>query len=102
MHSTSFEWLLTPPFVGRLVEHGEMRRGIEALYAAYLPKTGHPWVYAALKLPPPSLDVNVHPTKREVRFLNEEEVLSFVNDAISAALRGGNASRTFYSQVVVH
>lgn len=58
----------------RLVESTILRRSVEELYAAYLPKGGHPFLYLSLQLPPESLDVNVHPTKREVNFLHREQV----------------------------
>ena len=50
----------------RLVESTVLRRAIEEVYSSYLPKGGHPFIYVSLQLPPESLDVNVHPTKREV------------------------------------
>lgn len=51
----------------RLVECGVLKRAIEIVYAATLPKASKPFIYLSIKLPPEHIDVNVHPTKREVR-----------------------------------
>ncbi len=58
----------------RLVECQPIRRAIEEVYAGYLPKGGHPFAYISVRVPPAALDVNVHPTKREVRFLDQDQV----------------------------
>ncbi|CAI5967339.1 unnamed protein product [Closterium sp. NIES-65] len=50
----------------RLVECSPLRKACEATYAAILPKAARPFLYLALSLPPHHVDVNVHPTKREV------------------------------------
>ena len=55
----------------------------------------------ALELPPHHVDVNVHPTKKEVHFLNEDELISALQDAVLEKLKGANASRTFYCQAVL-
>ncbi|KAG8378498.1 hypothetical protein BUALT_Bualt08G0143400 [Buddleja alternifolia] len=51
----------------RLVECGALKRAIEIVYAATLPKASKPFIYMSIKLPPEHIDVNVHPTKREVK-----------------------------------
>lgn len=71
----------------RLVESSRMRRAVMALYA----QTGAtaPWVWLSLHIPPERLDVNVHPSKAEVVFLDEDRVIGIVVDAIREALEGG-------------
>lgn len=50
----------------RLVECTALKRAIEIVYAATLPKSSKPFIYMSIILPPEHVDVNVHPTKREV------------------------------------
>eukprot|EP00897_Mesotaenium_endlicherianum_P002395 jgi/Mesen1/2183/ME000152S01272 len=51
---------------------GALKRPCKAVYAAILPKASKPFLYLTITLPPRHVDVNVHPTKREVSFLNQE------------------------------
>jgi DNA mismatch repair ATPase MutL len=60
---------------GRPVEQGQLRRALEGVYAAHNPKAAKPWVYLDLRLPPRHVEVNLHPTKREVGFLHQQEVV---------------------------
>ena len=43
----------------RLVESSAMKKAIELIYAAYLPKGTHPFVYLSLNIAPENIDVNV-------------------------------------------
>ncbi|KAE8270188.1 hypothetical protein A4X09_0g2166 [Tilletia walkeri] len=79
----------------RLVDCPSLKRAMEAMYSGLLPKGGHPWLYISLEIEPSRIDVNVHPTKREVHFLDEEEIVESVCTHAEACLAGANTSRTF-------
>ncbi|KAF9934399.1 DNA mismatch repair protein [Linnemannia zychae] len=85
----------------RSVESAAIRKAIEAVYATYLPKNTHPWVYLSLEMDPRNVDVNVHPTKREVHFMNEEEVITTICEAIQDRLGNANVSRSFLTQTLL-
>ncbi|XP_063995499.1 DNA mismatch repair protein Mlh1 [Diachasmimorpha longicaudata] len=82
----------------RLVDSSPMRKMLEDLYSIYLPKKTHPWCYLSLNIHPGNIDVNVHPTKYEVRFLHEDTIIERVKAALDAQLSKSNSSRTFYVQ----
>lgn len=82
----------------RSVESSAIKKAVEQTYSAYLPKGGHPFIYLSLDIDPQRVDVNVHPTKREVNFLNEEEIIETVCAEISTKLSQVDTSRTFTTQ----
>lgn len=67
---------------GRLVESNHIKRTITTLYHQILPKGTSPFIYLSLQMPPQNVDVNVHPTKSEVFFLHEPEILEFVEQTV--------------------
>uniref|UniRef100_A0A182RW67 DNA_mis_repair domain-containing protein n=1 Tax=Anopheles funestus TaxID=62324 RepID=A0A182RW67_ANOFN len=79
----------------RAVECSAMKKAIDAIYSLYLPKGNAPFVYLSLELSPQNVDVNVHPTKHEVHFLHEEEIIEKVKSLVEKALLGGNAARSY-------
>ncbi|XP_004345130.2 DNA mismatch repair protein MLH1 [Capsaspora owczarzaki ATCC 30864] len=85
----------------RLVDCPSIRKAIETVYAAYLPKKTFPFVYLSLLMPGQNVDVNIHPTKKEVHFLHEDVVVETVQKMLEAKLLGSNASRTFYTQALL-
>ncbi|KAI6158071.1 histidine kinase-like ATPase [Pisolithus tinctorius] len=82
----------------RLVESSPLRRAIESVYSGFLPKGAFPFVYLSIEMDPRSVDVNVHPTKREVLFLNEEAIVERISDAIQQNVVGQSQSRVFEYQ----
>lgn len=82
----------------RAVESTAIKRAVEQTYSAFLPKGGHPFVYIDLEIEPHRVDVNVHPTKREVNFLNEDEIIEMVCSEVRSKLAQVDSSRTFLTQ----
>lgn len=85
----------------RLVVCDPLRRSIASIYATYLPKGHKPFIYLSMEIQPENLDVNVHPTKREVRFLNEDEIIEHISQGIDAHLSSLDTSRKFMTQQVL-
>lgn len=85
----------------RLVVCDPLRRAINSIYAAYLPKGHKPFIYISMEIQPENLDVNVHPTKREVRFLNEDEIIDHIALSIDTHLASLDTSRKFMTQQVL-
>jgi DNA mismatch repair protein MutL len=82
---SSKRWMLT--YVnGRHVRCSVLQKAIEAAYESLLPPGKYPLCVFFLNLPPESVDVNVHPTKKEVRYAASQTVFGFVRSGIRNAL----------------
>lgn len=75
-----------------------IRKMLEEIYTFYIPKKTHPWCYISLEIDPQNVDVNVHPTKHEVKFLHENSIIERMKLALDEKLSGNSASKTFYVQ----
>ncbi len=82
----------------RCVESTNIRKAVEQTYSTFLPKGGHPFTYLSLEIDPHRVDVNVHPTKREVNFLNEDEIIELIFNEVRLKLAAVDTSRTFMTQ----
>ncbi|GIZ41739.1 hypothetical protein CKM354_000503500 [Cercospora kikuchii] len=82
----------------RSVESSAIKKAVEQTYSVFLPKGAKPFIYLSLEIDPARVDVNVHPTKREVNFLNEDEIIELVCDEIRTGLGKVDTSRTFMTQ----
>jgi DNA mismatch repair protein MLH1 len=85
----------------RLIENSSMKKVIEVIYQEILPKHAHPFVFLSIQIPPQNVDVNVHPSKKEVNFLYEEIFLEHLAKQIRLLLKGSNESRTFTFQSIL-
>ncbi|KAG7091897.1 hypothetical protein E1B28_008298 [Marasmius oreades] len=85
----------------RLVESTRLKRALEGLYTGILPKGASPFIYLSLEIHPRAVDVNVHPTKKEVHFLNEDVITERICDSVQDILAEKNSSRTFEYQTLL-
>ena len=72
---------------GRYIRNNIVSKAIEDAYAPYLMLHKYPFTALHISLPSESLDVNVHPTKQEVRFADPERVYRLVYEAVSETLK---------------
>ncbi|MBF0340544.1 MAG: DNA mismatch repair endonuclease MutL [Magnetococcales bacterium] len=71
---------------GRWVRDKVVSHAIRESYRDLLPKESYPAAVLFLELPPGDLDVNVHPTKEEVRFNQRDFIHSIVRGTLGEAL----------------
>ncbi|MGC2288776.1 MAG: DNA mismatch repair endonuclease MutL, partial [Thermoplasmata archaeon] len=74
---------------GRAIVSRPLSQAVRAAYQDYLPRTRFPVGAVQLTLDPARVDVNVHPTKREIRIHGERDVADALRRAIRMALVGG-------------
>jgi DNA mismatch repair protein MutL len=80
---------------GRPVRDKLLLGAVRGAYADYLPRDRHPLLALFVTLPPPEVDVNVHPAKAEVRFRNAGLVRALIVHALKQALaRDGTRAAT--------
>lgn len=75
---------------GRIIKHKRISYFIEAAYNTLLPKNKYPACFIKIEIDPSLVDVNVHPAKTEVKFQNEDLILTEVKRAIYSTLRSTN------------
>ena len=85
---------------GRLVECTSLKKSLDLLYQTFLPRGASPFIYMSLKMHPNHLDVNVHPTKHQVHFLNEEDIVEEIQKIIENKLLTCDSSRNFFVQKI--
>ncbi|MBM3133247.1 MAG: DNA mismatch repair endonuclease MutL, partial [Chloroflexi bacterium] len=72
----------------RWVQNRALTFAVEQAYQGMLMVGKHPIVVLNIAVPPPEIDVNAHPTKREIRFRHEGEVFLAVQRAVRETLVG--------------
>ncbi|MFC4766398.1 DNA mismatch repair endonuclease MutL [Effusibacillus consociatus] len=72
---------------GRYIRSYQLFNAVQAAYHTRLPINRYPVCVLHLELDPSLVDVNVHPTKLEVRFSEEKDVFASMQAAIQSALQ---------------
>lgn len=73
---------------GRWVAHRGMTYALEEAYHSLLMVGRHPSAVVRVTVPPHLVDVNVHPTKQEVRFVHDRDVTRLVGASVRSAVLG--------------
>ncbi|CUM62843.1 uncharacterized protein PRCAT00000401001 [Priceomyces carsonii] len=84
----------------RLVSCDPLKKTLLAMYNFFIPKGNQPFIYLSLEITPENVDVNIHPTKQEVRFLHEEEIIDVIREQVYDLLSNVDTSRKFTTQSV--
>lgn len=71
----------------RSVKCPVFQKAIDMVYRNLTGSSRYPFIVLNLEILPADVDVNVHPTKKEVRYKNPNQIFNFIQSAISDALR---------------
>lgn len=85
----------------RTVKCPIFQKAIDTAYKSLIASGKYPLVVLNLEIPPQDVDVNVHPTKKEVRYKNINQIFNFIISAIQGGLSNYNtamAVSSFYSR----
>jgi len=71
---------------GRAVTNKVISEAVLRGYGTSVPHNRYPIIFLYFDLPPDEVDVNVHPTKKEIRFSNEAKVYALIESATRESL----------------
>ena len=85
----------------RLVKCPAFQKAVDMVYKNLLGNSRYPFVVLNLELPPTDVDVNVHPTKKEVRYKNPNQIFNFIYTSVDAALKSIKEEANFIKKEFV-
>jgi DNA mismatch repair protein MutL len=87
---------------GRLIRDRLIQHAIIEAYRNIIPPSVFPVVLLFLEMPNAEIDVNVHPSKTEVRFRQQSALHDFVRDSVRAALMKARPVPQFAVEIHAH
>jgi DNA mismatch repair protein MutL len=87
---------------GRTIRDRLIQHALTEAYRNIIPPTVYPVVLLFLELPAAEVDVNVHPSKTEVRFRQQSVMHDFVRDSVRAALMKARPVPQFVTEMRAH
>jgi DNA mismatch repair protein MutL len=87
---------------GRTIRDRLLQHALTEAYRNIIPPTVFPVVLLFLELPAGEVDVNVHPSKTEVRFRQQSVLHDFVRDSVRAALMKARPVPQFVTEMRAH
>src|SRR5436305_15294834 len=84
---------------GRLIRDRLIQHALTDAYRNILPPTVFPVVLLFLEMPNAEVDVNVHPSKTEVRFRQQTVMHDFLRDSVRAALMKARPVPQFVTEI---
>ena len=86
----------------RLIRDRLLQHALSEAYRNIIPPTVYPVVLLFLELPAAEVDVNVHPSKTEVRFRQQNAIHDFVRDSVRGALMKARPAPQFVAEIRAH
>ena len=87
---------------GRLIRDRLIQHAITEAYRNILAPSVYPVVLLFIEMPTAEVDVNVHPSKTEVRFRQQTVIHDFVRESVRAALMKARPVPQFLTEITAH
>ena len=87
---------------GRTIRDRLIQHALTEAYRNIIPPSVYPVVLLFLELPAAEVDVNVHPSKTEVRFRQQSAMHDFVRDSVRSALMKARPVPQFVTEMHAH
>lgn len=71
---------------GRVIRNNDLNRAINDAYYTYKPDSKYPIVVINIETDPTLIDVNIHPTKQDIKFSKQDELYNLITKTIKDAL----------------
>src|SRR5664279_1599432 len=84
---------------GRLIRDRVVQHALTEAYRNIIPPTSYPVVLLFLEMPFTEVDVNVHPSKTEVRFRQSSVLHDFIRDSVRAVLMKARPVPAFMAEI---
>ena len=76
----------------RFIKHPYLHHAVSSAFEGLLKDNAYPAYFLYLKVNPESIDINIHPTKTEVKFDNEHAIYSILRSSVKHSLGQFNVS----------
>lgn len=74
----------------RFIKSAYLHHSVAEAYRELIPADTHPAYYLFLEVNPQTIDINIHPTKTEVKFQDEKMIYALLHSAVKRALGKAN------------
>lgn len=70
----------------RFIKHGYLHHAVVSAYEATIPEGASPFYVLFIEIDPSHIDINIHPTKTEVKFDDEKSIYAIIRSAVRQAV----------------
>lgn len=78
----------------RFIRNAYLHHAVQNAYEQLLPRESHPSYFLFLEVAPNSIDINIHPTKTEIKFEDEKAIYAILRSSIKKSLGQHNLTPT--------
>jgi DNA mismatch repair protein MutL len=78
----------------RFIKNSYLNHAVASAYRELMPRDAHPLYFLYMEIDPSEIDVNIHPTKTEIKFQDERAIYAIIHSAVRNSLGKFNISPT--------